>query len=62
MQIIIAGLGIFCAAGIVILLSFFQDMSGNDKLPILAPMVLIAAFSLTRMKSGEAKSKQEASQ
>jgi hypothetical protein len=55
MQTIIAGIGVFCAFGIVILLSI-EDMSGNVKLPIVALLVLIAGYSLTKIQSKETKS------
>jgi hypothetical protein len=56
MRIIIIGIGLLSAFGIVILLGLFQDMSNNDKVPILALLVFIAAFSLVRMKSKNTKS------
>ena len=55
MQVVIAGIGVFCAVGIIILLSI-EDMSGNVKLPIVALLVLIAAYSLTRIQPKETKS------
>jgi hypothetical protein len=56
MRIIIIGLGLLSAFGIVILLGLFPDMSNNDKVPILAILVFIAIFSLLRMKSKATKS------
>ena len=56
MRIIIIGLGLLSAFGIVILLGLFPDMSNNDKVPILAIFVFIAIFSLLRMKSKDRKS------
>jgi hypothetical protein len=55
MDKIIAIIGVFCAIGIVILLSI-EDMSGNVKLPIVVPLVLIAGYSLTRIQPKETKS------
>jgi hypothetical protein len=55
MDKIIAIIGVFCAIGIVILLSI-EDMSGNIKLPIVVPLVLIAGYSLTRIQPKETKS------
>ena len=56
MRIIMIGLGLLSAFGIVILLGLFPDMSNNDKVPILAILVFIAIFSLLRMKSKDRKS------
>jgi hypothetical protein len=56
MRIIIIGIGLLSAFGIVILLGLFPDMSNNEKVPILAILVLIATFSLIRMKSKDTKS------
>jgi hypothetical protein len=58
MRIIIIGLGILSAFGIVILLGLFPDMSNNDKVPILAVLVFIAIFSLVRMKSKDTKARK----
>jgi len=55
MEKIIAIIGLFCAFGIVILLSI-EDMSNNVKLPIVALLVLIAGYCLTRIESQETKS------
>jgi hypothetical protein len=55
MDKIIAIIGVASALGIVILLSI-EDMSGNVKLPIVALLVLIAGYSLTKTQSKETKS------
>lgn len=55
MDKIIAIIGVFCAIGIVILLSI-EDMSGNVKLPIVVPLVLIAVYSMARIQPKESKS------
>ena len=55
MDKIIVIIGVFCAIGIVILLSI-EDMSGNVKLPIVVPLVLIAGYGLTRIQPKETKS------
>jgi hypothetical protein len=56
MQIIITGIGLLSAFGIVILLGLFPDMSNDDKVPILTVFVSIATFSLIKMKSKDTKS------
>jgi len=56
MDKIIMIVGLFSAFGIVILLGFFPDMSSNDKLPIIAILMLIAIIILSRIKSEDTKS------
>lgn len=50
MQIFFTGLGIFSSFGIVAMLSLFQDMTGDEKLPFIALLVFIAAYSLFKTK------------
>jgi hypothetical protein len=52
MQIIIAGISVFGAVGIIIFLSFV-DISGAVKIPLVILLVLIAVYSLARIQPKE---------
>ena len=58
MQIIIAGIAVFGAVGIIIFLSFL-DMNGGVKAAIVAMVVLFAVYSLARIQPKETKSEKD---
>ena len=58
MQIIIAGIAVFGAVGIIIFLSFI-DMNGGVKAAIVAMVVLFAVYSLARIQPKETKSEKD---
>jgi len=61
MQVILAIIGVFGAAGIIILLSTI-DTGGGIKAAIIIPVVLIAVYGLARIKPKETKSEKDTGQ
>jgi hypothetical protein len=61
MDKIIAAICVFCAFGIVTLLSI-ENMNIEVKLPIVVLLVLIAGYSLTRIEPKETESGKDAGQ
>jgi hypothetical protein len=55
MQVIIAGISVFGAVGIIIFLSFL-DMNGGVKVALVVLFVLIAVYSLARIQPKETTS------
>ena len=58
---IIAMIGVICSFGIVTLLSI-EEMNNDAKFPIVVLLVLIAGYSLTRIKPKEIKSETDTGQ
>jgi len=58
MQVIIAGIAIFGAAGAIIFLSFL-DMNGGVKAAIVTMVVLFAVYSMARIQPKETKSEKD---
>jgi hypothetical protein len=56
MQIFFTGLGVASSFGIVAMISLFQDMTGNEKLPFIGLLVFLAAYSLIKIGQNETKS------
>jgi len=55
MQVILAIIGVFGAAGIIMFLSTL-DMGGGIKAAIVIPVVLIAVYGMARIQPKETKS------
>lgn len=58
MQVILAIIGVFGAAGIIIFLSTL-DMGGGIKAAIIIPVVLIAVYGMARIQPKETKSEKD---
>ena len=58
MQVIIGGIAVFGAVGIIIFLSF-MDMNGGVKAALVALLVLIAVYSLARIQPKETTSEKD---
>lgn len=61
MQVILAIIGVFGAAGIIILFSTL-DMGGGIKAAIIIPAVFIAVYGMARIQPKEAKSEKDTEQ
>ncbi len=59
MQIIIAGIAVFGAVGIIILLSSV-DISGAVKIPVIILLVLLAVYSMARIQPKEPRPEKDA--
>ena len=58
LQVIIAGIAVFSAVGIIIFLSSL-DMNGGVKAAIIVLVVLIAVYSLARIQPKETTSEKD---
>ena len=58
MQVIIAGIAVFSAVGIIIFLSSL-DMNGGVKAAIIVLVVFIAVYSLARIQPKETTSEKD---
>lgn len=59
MQVIIAGIAVFGAAGLIVFLSTL-NMSGGVKVAIVALAVFVAVYSMARIQPKEAKPENDA--
>ena len=58
MQVILAIIGVFGAAGIIMFLSTL-DMGGGIKAAIIIPVVLIAVYGMARIQPKETRSEKD---